>query len=370
MLHHFVTLDPRHPAPARRLGRAAAVIATVAASVALGVSPAQADDDAPAPAAASAPATPSQVDAAVTAVSQMVAGIESSTGRQAPHAYTVAMATLDYVQTNVSSAIYAYRGANGLNAPITAEQALAERAGICGNQVEVYLEVLARLGGTAQPAQFFFTADGQRQNHVGAEVQWDGGWHYVDVSYGAVFWKRRGDLLSLDALLKDPKPMRWAHTNETDAWTGSALLKGWKPYAYLQGYTRREVVHQGSGTVTPLVKASTRTVASEDYDLTLLPDYVGTGAPYAGVLENVSFRLQPPKEARKILLAVRTQGCPAGGQLRAGSSRVDLATVPWSGQASIALPAGDRGAAVTLSVVSNQPGTPCEIVIDGLSAAA
>jgi hypothetical protein len=315
-------------------------------------------------------ATPTEVDAAVAYVQEAVAGVESSSGKRAPHAYTVTMAALNYVQANVSSAIYAYRSAHGLSAPTTADQALAEQAGICGNQVEVFLEVLHRLGLTAIPAQFFFTADGELQNHVAAEVRWSGSWHFVDVSYGAVFWKKAGDLLSLTTLLKDPEPMRWAHTNELDAWTGSALLKGWHPYAYLQGYTKRQVVYQGSGTLAPAIRAGTRSGTGVTYDLTLLPDYVGVGLPYADAQVGVSFALATPATARKLVVAVRTQGCPGGGTVSAGATSVDMDDVPWNGDFSIAIPKAERGKTVTLSVTPKIPGTACEIVVDGLAAAA
>jgi hypothetical protein len=314
-------------------------------------------------------ATATQVDAAVDYEQQAVAGIESSSGAKAPHAYTVTMAALDYVQANVSSAIYAYRSAHGLSAPTTAEQALAEQAGICGNQVEVFLEVLHRLGLTAIPAQFFFTADGQRQNHVAAEVRWSGAWHFVDVSYGAVFWKQAGKLLSLAALLKDPAPMRWAHRNELDAWTGSALLKGWHPYAYLQGFTKREVVSQGSGTVTPTRTASPRSGSATAYDLTLLPDYVGVGQPYAGQDVGVSFALATPATATAVTLTVRTTGCPSGGgSVHLGTTTAALDDVPPSGEFTMTIPKAQRGRTVTLSVTPGVAGTPCVVVIDGLAA--
>jgi hypothetical protein len=342
------------------LRRLASLAVPLCAAVAAIAPSARADD--------AGAATATQVDAAVAYVQEAVAGVESSTGKRAPHAYTVTMAALNYVQANVSSAIYAYRSANGLSAPTTAEEALAEQAGICGNQVEVFLEVLHRLGETAIPAQFFFTADGSRQNHVAAEVQWSGKWHFVDVSYGAVFWKKAGSLLSLATLLKDPDPMRWAHRNELDAWTGSALLKGWHPYAYLEGFTKRQVVYQGSGSATPTRAAGTRSTTGVAYDLTLLPDYVGVGVPYAGTNVGVSFALATPASATKIVLAVRTQGCPGGGTVHAGTTSVDLADVPWSGDFAIAIPKAQRGATVTLSVTPKVAGTPCEIVIDGLSA--
>jgi hypothetical protein len=349
----------------RRLTLLAAVLAAGAIAA-----PAAGADDATATATATttATATPGQVDAAVAYVQEAVAGIESSSGTKAPHAYTVTMAALNYVQANVSSAIYAYRAAHGLSAPTTAEEALAEQAGICGNQVEVFLEVLHRLGQTAIPAQFFFTADGSRQNHVAAEVRWSGAWHFVDVSYGAVFWKRAGHLLSLATLLKDAHPLRWAHRNELDAWTGSALLKGWHPYAYLEGWTRRQVVSQGSGSVTPPAAAAARSSSGVTYDLTLLPDYVGVGLPYAGQQVGVSFALATPAAATRLVLAVRTQGCPGGGTVHAGTTSVDLAAVPWSGAFAIAIPRAQRGGTVTLSVTPKVAGTPCEIVVDGLSA--
>jgi hypothetical protein len=311
-----------------------------------------------------------QVDAAVAYVQEAVAGVQSSPGARAPRGYTATMAALNYVQANVSSAVYAYRSAHGLAAPATAEEALAEQAGICGNQVEVFLQVLHRLGVRAIPAQFFFTADGDRQNHVAAEVRWSGSWHFVDVSYGAVFWKRAGHLLSLADLLADPAPLRWAHRNELDAWTGSALLKGWHPYAYLQGYTARQVISQGSGAVTPRRAAGARAAAGAAYDLTLLPDYVGIGLPYAGEPVDVAFTLTTPAAATRLVLTVRTQACAGGGTLRAGGSRLDLAAVPWSGDVAIAIPRARRGRSVTLSVTPRVPGTVCEIVLDGLAAAA
>lgn len=319
-----------------------------------------------------APETP-ELDDAAAFVAREVAGIQGAAGRHQPREYTVAMAAAQYVRTRASSAVYALDQRTVMRLPTSdPEDALRTQAGICGGHVQVFITLLRRLGVAAEPAQIFYTADGERQNHVAAEVRWAGHWHFFDVTYGAVFEDSRRRLMSLDEVLRSREPMSHARLDALDPWTDSAERKGGDPFAYVRHGIPRQVIRLGAGQIAaPAPRAIAADPAVRAYDLTLLPDYVGTGLPYADVPVSVAWKLTVPTRRPWLALKVRTQYCPGGGSLRAQGSHyatsVDLSRVSWTGLTALRAPAG---ATVRLAVEARVPGTPCEVVIDGIFGAA
>lgn len=84
----------------------------------------------------------------------------------------------------LSAAVYSADLAAG-GAPVGLEAKLASGSGICGNHVELGLNLFDRLGVPVRDVQIYYGAD-EPLNHTVVEVEWGGGWRMVDLTWGFV----------------------------------------------------------------------------------------------------------------------------------------------------------------------------------------
>lgn len=287
-------------------------------------------------------------------VQQEIAGLQL-TSTPLPREQIAAQSALTYVQGRLSPAISAATGG-----PTDLATAFQRQAGLCGDIVEAFMEILQRVGVRALPVQWFYTVDGVRQNHVAAQVWWSGRWHYVDPTWGVLF-ERGGSVLTPEQVAALPNPRRYAIMNQLVPWTYANSVRGggWDPLSYLTEAQHRQVVMNGAGTVSPPRVGTT-------WDLSLMPDYAGTYVPYAGQLVAIHQRLQLPAGRHTITLGSRGKLCGGLGVLHVGPVDIPFASVPDNGPLTVTLPASTK--TVTLWADGGDPAEPCAVLLSGLSA--
>jgi len=289
-----------------------------------------------------------------------VAGVEATGSSRLPREQIAAQSALTFVQGRLSPAIYALSGGSS-----DLETAFRLQAGLCGDIVEAFLQIMEHVGVRALPVQWFYTVDGVRQNHVAAQVWWRGRWHYVDPTWGLLF-ERKGQVLSPQQVIKLEHPQRHAVMNRLVPWTYANERRGggWRPLSYLTDATERQVILDGQGTVRAPRTATGTTAA---WDLALMPDYVGTYLPYAHTLVGVRHRLTLPAGSRTLTITGRGKLCGGPGVLHVGPVDVPFAEVPDAGDLTVRLP--KAGATITLWADGGDAAEPCAVLLSGLRAA-
>jgi len=103
--------------------------------------------------------------------------------------YLYAMQVATAVPILISSADREFLNLNGtfVEPGANPDLCIEARHGICGNQTQVAIELLKIAGLQARPVEFYYSSEGQRLNHIIAEVLIDGGWRPIDTTYGA-YW--------------------------------------------------------------------------------------------------------------------------------------------------------------------------------------
>lgn len=346
------------------------------------------------PAATIAPA-PSAYDVAVPIergvehVRQEVEGIEALGGSAIPLEQVAAQSALTWVQSRLSPAIAALIGGS-----TDLQTAFRMQAGLCGQIVESFMQILQRIGVRVLPVQFFYVLGGERQSHVAAQVWWRGHWHYVDPTWGVLF-EKHGTVLDPEDVLALTHPDRYALMNRLVPWTDANVRRGggWSPLGYLTQASQRQVVMNGSGTVAPPRVVAPRTASSgaaaaagagpaagagaagsgatptvplATWSLSLMPDYIGTYTPYAHQLVAISQQLSLPKGTRTLVIGVRGQLCGGPGTLRVGPVTVPWSEVPDNADLRVPLPRGLS--TITLTAGGGDPTQPCAVLLSSLSA--
>ena len=133
----------------------------------------------------------------------------------------VAHAAMTYVVGHVSAPAYGYMNELLGARPVpTADGALGAGAGICGHAALTFAAIVKRLGLPVRSIQFYYGTN----NHIAAEVFYDGGWHYFDPTYGAYYGTPDG-VLSVDEARSDPgAPL---HQNTTLLWWTVGMMAGY-----------------------------------------------------------------------------------------------------------------------------------------------
>jgi hypothetical protein len=309
-------------------------------------------------------------------VTQEVEGIQRLGGSRIPLEQVAAQSALTWVQSRLSPAIAAVIGGS-----TDLQTAFRLQAGLCGQIVESFMQILQRVGVRVLPVQFFYTLDGERQSHVAAQVWWRGHWHYVDPTWGVLF-ERRGSVLDPEQVLKLPDPNRYALMNRLVPWTDANLRRGggWSPLGYLTAARHRQVVMNGAGVVAPprtLAPAPAKGAAGAagapgappvraQWSLALMPDYVGSYAPYARQLVAIEQRLTLPAGTRTLVLGVRGKLCGGIGTLRVGPVTVPWDAVPDNAELRVALPRGTTQ--ITISAGGGDPAEACAVLLTSIQA--
>lgn len=316
------------------------------------------------------------IERGVDHVRQEVAGIQQLGGSRIPLEQVAAQSALTWVQSRLSPAIAALIGGS-----TDLQTAFRLQAGLCGQIVESFMQILQRAGVRVLPVQFFYTLGGERQSHVAAQVWWRGHWHYVDPTWGVLF-EKHGTVLDPERVLKLSDPQRYALMNRLVPWTDANVRRGggWSPLGYLTAATHRQVVMNGAGTVAlprstgAPAPASASASASAGappaplatWSLALMPDYVGTYAPYARQLVEITQRLTLPKATRTLVIGIRGKLCGGVGTLNVGPVAVPWSDVPDNAELRVPLPRGTSTISITAG--GGDPSQACAVLLTSLTA--
>lgn len=122
----------------------------------------------------------------------------------------VSEAAMDYVVGHVSTGAYGYlelvlgEPPGGPDLPSYWEPVntiLASQTGICVHAERSFAAIVRALGFPVRDVGFdFVDPDGTADAHAAAEVEYDGGWHFFDPTFGQFWTDASGDVLSIDAV--------------------------------------------------------------------------------------------------------------------------------------------------------------------------
>jgi transglutaminase-like putative cysteine protease len=144
------------------------------------------------------------------------------------HEAIVARAAMTYVVGHVSAPAYGYMNKTLGTRPLpTAESVLGAGSGICGHAALTFAAIIKRFKIPVRSVQFYY-ADGVN-NHIAAEVFYDGVWHYYDPTWGALYADARGRVLSIDEARAHPEPDSLLQQDGTLLWRWILSLAGVAP---------------------------------------------------------------------------------------------------------------------------------------------
>jgi hypothetical protein len=144
-----------------------------------------------------------------------------------PREALIAHAAMSYVVGHVSAPGYGYMNVLLNQQPIpTAEGALAAGSGICGHAALTFAAIVKHFGLKVRSVQFYY-ADGVN-NHISAEVFYDGEWHYYDPTWGA-YYVQGGRVLSIEQARQHADPRSVLRQNGTLFWRSIQDLAGGPP---------------------------------------------------------------------------------------------------------------------------------------------
>jgi hypothetical protein len=176
----------------------------------------------------------------------------------------------NFVRVNLSSARYSYLATVARQQlPLGSQQCLEEGAGICGNHVQAFLDIMSALGIKARSIQFYYWSRGRRNSHIAAEVYFLEKWNYFDVTWGfALPLKQRlrfADITALQEFYQED-----GLYNNFDAWAIVQNYWNLNSLEYMSIGTA-DVIVDGIGTVNVHVPDSA--VFEETFGD--IPNYVG-----------------------------------------------------------------------------------------------
>jgi Transglutaminase-like superfamily len=139
----------------------------------------------------------------------------------------IAHAAMQYVVGHVSAPAYGYRNQFGGGLPqSTASSVLDTGAGICGHAALTFAALVQRFALPVRSVQFYYP-DGIN-NHIAAEVFYDGAWHYFDPTWGA-YYRDGNEILSISAARARPDAETLLEYDTTLFWHRVASLGGSEP---------------------------------------------------------------------------------------------------------------------------------------------
>ena len=140
-----------------------------------------------------------------------------------PREALIAHAAMSYVVGHVSAPAYGYMNLiQGIRPVPTPDGVLHAGAGICGHAALTFAAIVKRFGLPVRSVQFYY---GAGDNHIAAEVFYDGAWHYYDPTFGAYY--RDGDrVLSIGEARAHPDPESLLDFNRTLLWYTVASMAG------------------------------------------------------------------------------------------------------------------------------------------------
>jgi hypothetical protein len=338
--------------------RAAALVAALSVTGGMACWP---DREPPNPSGPAEPAGPAVVQAAAGVNLEIQAWRTADVATE----YKYALSTMNCVQSRLSSGRLArLRTIAPFLLPGSTEACLEVGAGICGNHVQAFEDVLAATGAGVRrrSVEFYLHDEGRarNRNHVAVEVYWANAWHFFDVTWGTYFLRPGArapdDVLSaaeLCALARAGRPWReLAVTNATNPWYRDSLAVGRDPFEYL-AWPDTDLLSDGPGTIR-----LRPTAAGDGYSLQNLPAAIGHVREYCHNPRGVEVRLDPAAlepAARALVIEVGAVSNPGGDAalvVRAGSTVLHSAGLPQVRDTVVRVDLGETAEELTIRVES------------------
>jgi hypothetical protein len=283
--------------------------------------------------------------------------------------YLITLSAMNYVQSNVNPGIYGYLKTNNPEKlPSNTETALAAGAGICGNQVQAFIDLLNSLGLKARSIQFYYKTN-TRKSHIATEVYFNNKWNYIDVTFGTFFRKEKAkfyELLSFEEILKLGDYHKYAIVNTANLTFQTYQVLGINPLEYLEVTgDNNSIVVDGTGTITPDFITQN---GINKYSLKHVPTHLGTFPALSGDLGNLKFSLKNVKRKQKeLLININAKVCEQGLlQLfnEYGKKNIDLSKLE-SGLVNINIAhLASSSSQIQIETISRKTDQPCYFTFD------
>jgi hypothetical protein len=300
-----------------------------------------------------------------------------SAGRAQVRDAAVAISTLNYVQSHISSTQYGYLSSTDPGSlPVSVEECLIQNAGICGNQVEAFMLLVTRLGLQARSVKFFWeNRDGKAVSHIAAEVKFGGKWRYFDVTWGTFFVSRPEtvdrthgyDILAFDEVMALREPAKHRITNQSALSYWLQIQSGLDPFEYIKA--NKSILFGENGSVRLVPKREGTIV---HYFPDNKPDFFGLYPDHStGTFGMTSVVLGNLVNPTKVEIASSRSGCAKNGMIRLkGAKKAMEVPLPSRAGEIIEISSPEPAEEFTLETVPTDPRQPCYVVftkIDVLS---
>ena len=255
----------------------------------------------------------SQLNQAVETIRKQVDWFGPQPKKYSRH-FLMSVATMNLVQSRVSPLNYALLSKQKRTLPTNPEECLAQRAGICGNQVLTFIAIGKRLGLRTRTVEFYIRGKQPQQNHshICVEVFFGGEWRLFDVTWGTYYRQPAGrvdDLLSWTQLQQSANARNLAVSNRSDLWWQQSVAAGIDPLEYIDAKMMDVLLGRG-GTI----HLTATTAPQPLYVPTHQPNYVGRNSdePDRGTINFRLLHVTPDCKS----LTINILGLAGSGQLR------------------------------------------------------
>ena len=269
------------------------------------------------------------------------------------------LATMNHVQSRLSPLNYSILVKANKKPPLNTEECLALEAGICGSQVQAFLAIVKQFGIRARPVEFYLRGSipAKNHSHICAEVFYDDGWHFFDVTWGTFYRRPDGKvdgLMSWTEIRQANDPRNLATTNRSDLWYQQWCAARLDPFEYVD-WSEMDVLTGRTGTIhlRATLDPKRRLLV---YTPTHQPNYVGRNSSNT---DTGSVKVQLMGTGQKpVTLVIDVLGIAGSGNLRVegeqGSVSVDLRKIK-TGQLKLDLSGISTKNDLRVSVIPEKP---------------
>ncbi len=225
--------------------------------------------------------------------------------------------------------------------------------------MQAFLAIVKQFGIRARPVEFYLRGSipAKNHSHICAEVFYNGGWHFFDVTWGTFYRRPDGkvdDLMSWTEIRQANDARNLAITNQSDLWYQQWRAAGLDPFEYVD-WSEMDVLTGRTGMIhlraTPDPKSRLLI-----YTPTHQPNYVGRNSSDADT-GSVKVRLVGA-DRNPETLAIDVLGIAGSGNLRVegeqGSVSVELRKIK-TGQLSLDLSGISTKNDLRVSVIPDKP---------------
>lgn len=225
--------------------------------------------------------------------------------------FYAALSALNYLQTNISPPRYGYlRRHTGNARPVVGtKMCLLRKAGLCGNQVEAFIDIMNQIEIPVREVQFYYTTNrGERLGHIAIEVEWGGKWHFFDVTWGMFVAEKDNptEVASYENIRLWGERKFKKFTNQAYGWLIFSAQNNVDPFDYL---TRPkgtiDVIIDGTGVVHPYM-------VDGAYSFRHIPRYVGHAEMRNGHIGEIKQEIVLPDGAMGLDIEIDAVSCLRG----------------------------------------------------------